>query len=96
MSELAIKQHSFKCNSENPDEKMISEFLEGKPTQYHIIEAMKIYVRIEGAKQKAINGMISNIENGLFSKPSADQQRKAEEESETPKSKNDDIKEFEL
>lgn len=93
---MVIKQHSFKCNTENPDEKMINDFLEGKPTQYHLIEAMKTYVRIENAKQKAIDGMISNIENGLFSKPNAEQQRKVEDDSETSKSKNDDIEEFEL
>ncbi|QWI73313.1 hypothetical protein ER45_030660 (plasmid) [Bacillus mycoides] len=86
---MAIKQHSFKCNTANPVEKMINDFLEGKPTQYHLIEAMKTYVRIENAKQAAIDGMISNIENGLFTKPNGQAPQAA------PGAK-DSIKDFDL
>ncbi|MCH5476708.1 hypothetical protein L4A40_26860 [Bacillus cereus] len=63
---MVIKQHSFKADSSKPDEKMINDFLEGKPTQYHLIEAMKTYVRIENAKQAAIDNMIVNIQANLF------------------------------
>ncbi|MFB5568609.1 hypothetical protein ACE41F_26605 [Bacillus cereus] len=93
---MALKQHSFKADSDKPDEKMINDFLEGKPTQYHLIEAMKIYVRIENAKQAAIDGMIANMQANLFSQAGgqvgasnsapAPQQQKA----------NDDIKEFDM
>ncbi|MEI5921024.1 hypothetical protein WBU96_28230 [Bacillus albus] len=86
---MAIKQHSFKADSSKPDEKMINDFLEGKPTQYHIIEAMKIYVRIENAKQAAIEKMIANMQTGLFAQPSEQPPQAA------PKS-NDSIKDFDL
>ncbi|HDR4868834.1 hypothetical protein AT278_14165 [Bacillus cereus] len=86
---MAIKQHSFKADSSKPDEKMINDFLEGKPTQYHIIEAMKIYVRIENAKQAAIEKMIANMQTGLFAQSSEQAPREA------PKA-NDAIKEFDL
>ncbi|ABY46814.1 hypothetical protein [Bacillus mycoides] len=89
---MAVKQHSFKCNTTNPDEKMINDFLEGKPTQYHVIEAMKVYVRMENAKQTAIDNMISSIETGLFSQGNREQGT----ETKPPKSSNDDIEEFEL
>ncbi|MCU5554884.1 hypothetical protein OCB15_18240 [Bacillus cereus] len=86
---MAIKQHSFKVDTDNADEKMINDFLQGKPTQYHLIEAMKIYVRIENAKQAAIEQMISNMQTGLFAKPN-------DQETQVTQSNNDDIKEFEL
>ncbi len=86
---MAIKQHSFKVDTDNADEKMINDFLQGKPTQYHLIEAMKIYVRIENAKQAAIEQMISNMQTGLFAKPN-------DQEPQVTQSNKDDIKEFEL
>lgn len=86
---MAIKQHSFKVDTDNADEKMINDFLQGKPTQYHLIEAMKIYVRIENAKQAAIEQMISNMQTGLFAKPN-------DQETQVTQSNNDVIKEFEL
>lgn len=93
---MSVKQHSFKCNAKNPDEKMINEFLEGKPTQYHIIEAMKIYVRIENAKQTAIDGMIANIENGLFTQPNNAGRSVEAQKEETPAFKDDKVEPFEL
>lgn len=86
---MAIKQHSFKVDTDNPDEKMINDFLQGKPTQYHLIEAMKIYVRIENAKKAAIDQMVSNMQTGLFAQPSEQVPKEA------PKA-NDSIKDFEL
>lgn len=86
---MAIKQHSFKVDTSNPDEKMINDFLQGKPTQYHLIEAMKIYVRIENAKKAAIDQMVSNMQTGLFAQPSEQPPQAA------PKS-NDSIKDFDL
>lgn len=86
---MAIKQHSFKADSDRPDEKMINDFLEGKPTQYHLIEAMKIYVRIENAKQAAIEKMISNMQTGLFTKPN-------DQEPQASRSNKDDIEDFDL
>ncbi|MEC3196788.1 hypothetical protein P9Z84_29505 [Bacillus cereus] len=86
---MAIKQHSFKVDTSNPDEKMINDFLQGKPTQYHLIEAMKIYVRIENAKKAAIDQMVSNMQTGLFAQPSEQAPQAA------PKS-NDSIKDFDL
>ncbi|MEC0037230.1 hypothetical protein P4L29_22800 [Bacillus cereus] len=86
---MAIKQHSFKVDTSNPDERMINDFLQGKPTQYHLIEAMKIYVRIENAKQAAIEKMLANMQTGLFAQPSEQAPQEA------PKA-NDSIKEFDL
>ncbi|PEE69407.1 hypothetical protein [Bacillus thuringiensis] len=86
---MAIKQHSFKVDTSNPDEKMINDFLQGKPTQYHLIEAMKIYVRIENAKKAAIDQMVSNMQTGLFAQPSEQPPQAA------PKT-NDSIKDFDL
>ncbi|SCV23866.1 Uncharacterized protein BCRIVMBC845_06463 [Bacillus cereus] len=86
---MAIKQHSFKVDTENADEKMINDFLQGKPTQYHLIEAMKIYVRIENAKQAAIEKMISNMQTGLFTKPN-------DQEPQASRSNKDDIEDFDL
>jgi hypothetical protein len=86
---MAIKQHSFKVDTSNPDEKMINDFLQGKPTQYHLIEAMKIYVRIENAKKAAIDQMVSNMQTGLFAQPSEQTPQAA------PKA-NDSIKDFDL
>ncbi|MEK4697787.1 hypothetical protein MKX31_28065 [Bacillus sp. FSL M8-0063] len=86
---MTIKQHSFKADSSKPDEKMINDFLEGKPTQYHLIEAMKIYVRIENAKKAAIDQMVSNMQTGLFAQPSEQAPK------EVPKA-NDSIKDFDL
>lgn len=86
---MTIKQHSFKADNKNADEKMINDFLQGKPTQYHLIEAMKIYVRIENAKQAAIEKMISNMQTGLFAKPN-------DQETQVTQSNNDTIKDFDL
>lgn len=93
---MAIKQHSFKVNTDNPDEKTINDFLQGKPTQYHLIEAMKMYVRMENAKQAAIDGMISNIENGLFTKPNNVERSVGEPKSQAPAFKDDKVEPFEL
>lgn len=86
---MVIKQHSFKVDTDVADEKMINDFLQGKPTQYHLIEAMKIYVRIENAKQAAIEQMISNMQTGLFAKPN-------DQETQVTQSSNDAIKDFDL
>ncbi|WP_240527231.1 MULTISPECIES: hypothetical protein [Bacillus cereus group] len=50
---------------------------------------MKIYVRIENAKQAAIEKMIANMQTGLFAQPSEQVPQAA------PKS-NDSIKDFDL
>lgn len=86
---MVIKQHSFKVDTDVAEEKMINDFLQGKPTQYHLIEAMKIYVRIENAKQAAIEQMISNMQTGLFAKPN-------DQETQVAQSSNDAIKDFDL
>jgi predicted transcriptional regulator len=70
---MALKQHGFKLDLDKPEEIEINEFLQGKPTTYIVVEAMKLYVRTEKAKQAAIDTMIGNMQAGLFS-PAGGQQ----------------------
>lgn len=84
---MVVKQHSFKVDLENPDEKAINEFLQGKPTTYIVVEALKQYMRIEQGKQAAIDKMISNMQ--LFA-PQGGQAPQA-----TPAAK-DSIKDFDM
>ena len=86
---MAIKQHSFKLDTENADEKAINDFLQGKPTTYIIIEAMKLYIRTEKAKHATIENMLANMQSGFFTQPT-------EQAPQTTKSKKDEIEEFEL
>lgn len=84
---MAIKQHSFKLDTDNPDEKMINEFLQGKPTTYIILEAMKLYIQTENAKQAALEKMLANMQTGLFAQPS-------EQAPQAAPSTNDTVKDF--
>lgn len=58
---MASKQHSFKLNLEDPTEKAINAYLTGKPTTFVIIEALKLYIKFEGAREKAVENAINAI-----------------------------------
>ncbi|MED3182074.1 hypothetical protein P4305_18890 [Bacillus thuringiensis] len=86
---MVVKQHSFKVDLEIPDEKMIHEFLQGKPTTYIVVEAMKLYIRTEKAKEAAIENMFSNMKAGMSAQPS-------EQVPQVAAKNNDSIKDFDF
>lgn len=90
-----IKQHGFKLDLENPEENEINEFLKGKPTTYTVVEAMKVYIRIEKAKQAAIDNMLNGLQAGLFTPPAQQAAAVAPAAPQQPNNK-DDIEDFEL
>lgn len=94
---MALKQHGFKLDLEKPEEIEINEFLQDKPTTWHVVEALKVYVRIEKAKQAAIDNMIGNMQANLFSQAGGQQgaSNSAPAPQQQPKM-NDAIKEFDM
>ncbi|QCY65044.1 hypothetical protein [Bacillus thuringiensis] len=93
---MAVKQHSFKLDLDKIEEDEINEFLKDKPTTYIVVEALKLYVRTEEAKQAAIETMLANMQAGLF--PTAGGQLGASNNVPAPQQQkvNDDIKEFDM
>ncbi|MGA4501563.1 hypothetical protein ACPC0Q_28665 [Bacillus bombysepticus] len=93
---MAVKQHSFKLDLDKIEEDEINEFLKNKPTTYIVVEALKLYVRTEKAKQTAIETMLANMQAGIF--PTADGQLGASNSVPAPQQQkvNDDIKEFDM
>ncbi|HGO9416651.1 TPA: hypothetical protein ACLBZX_005146 [Bacillus cereus] len=94
---MVVKQHSFKLDLEKTEEDEINEFLKDKPTTYIVVEAMKLYVRTEKAKQAAIETMLVNMQAGIF--PTAGGQVGASNSVPAPQQQpkmNDAIKEFDM
>ncbi|MFL1677650.1 MULTISPECIES: hypothetical protein [Bacillales] len=93
---MTVKQHSFKLDLDKIEEDEINEFLKNKPTTYIVVEALKLYVRTEKAKQTAIETMLANMQAGIF--PTADGQLGASNSVPAPQQQkvNDDIKEFDM
>jgi predicted transcriptional regulator len=48
------KQFSFRLNPDDPTEKAIDAFLSDKPTTYFILEALKLYMKFDEIRLKAI------------------------------------------